>query len=446
MNMDFDTAMDEYLGYLRTVPQALYQVQQQLSMYAEIPSAMESAERRARAQVEDNPDSETLRYLLAWLYMEKKDYSAAYEVFRALDRIKNAGGMEVLKFASRAFNDKAYREAARAFKDVVEEHPGATFLPQAEFQHARSLEELYERDGMPEELGGGGTNFPSTEAVSSYQGTIRLYEDIARKYPGQPMASESMYRIGYIKFHRFGDTDGALEILAEISEARRNVFGKADADVLTGDIYLARGDIDAAIRQYDAVLPSRQIEETVRQEVRFKIAEAYFFAGKFDTVSALLSPLIEDVGTDIANDALDLSALIAQYSKPGVLPLERYARVLFFERQKKYSESAAQAAGLIAEFPTSDIVDLAWLKKAMLEERTGKLAEAAESYAAFLAQRPESFLRDRGVFRLAQLNDLKIGNTAAALELYQQLLNEHPFSQFTPQARERIVELRKGQS
>ncbi len=446
MNMDYDTAMDEYLGYLRTVPQALYQIQQQLSMFSEIPQALDAAVRRARVQTEEYPDNESMRYLLAWLYMERKDYSAAYEVYRALDRIKNAGGMEILKFASRAYNDKAFREAATAFKAVVDEHPGASFLPQAEFQHARSLEELYEREGMPEELSGEGTSYPSTESVTSYQGAIRLYEDVAEKYPGQPMASESMYRIGLIKFRRFGDTDGALEILEQISESRRNVYGKADADILIGDIYLARGDIEAAVAQYDVVLPSRQLEEDTRREVQFKIAEAYFFAGRFDTVSALLGPLIDDVGTDIANDALDLAAMIAQYSKPGEVPLQRYARVLFLERQRKFSEAAALAADMISTFPTNDIVDPAWLKKASLELHTGNAAAAAASYRAFLAQRPESFLRDRGVFGLARLSEEKLNDPARALELYQQLLNDHPFSQFIPQARERILALRKGQS
>ncbi len=446
MSQDFDTAMDEYLGYLRTVPQSLYQIQQQLSMFSEIPEALEAAVRRARVQVDEYPGNESLRYLLSWLYMERKDYAAAYEVYRAIDRIKNAGGMEILKFASRAFNDGAYREAARAFKDVVDEHPGASFLPQAEFQHARSLEELYEKEGVPEALTPEGTSFPSTESVSSYQGAISLYEDVAEKYPGQPMASESMYRIGLIKFRRFGDTDGALAILKQISQSRRNVFGKADADILIGDIYVARGDLSAAIAQYDAVLPSRQVEDATRRQVQFKIAEAYFFAGRFDTVTTLLNPLIDDVGTDIANDALDLSALIAQYARPGELPLQRYARALFLERQKKYSEAAALTADIIAEFPSHDIVDLAWLKKAELEQRTGNVAAAAESYGSFLAQRPESFLRDRGLFHLAQLAEQQLGDSPRALELYQQLLNDHPYSQFIPRVRERILELRKGES
>ena len=446
MNMDFETAMDEYLNYLRTVPQSLYQIQQQLTMYSEIPSALDAAVKQAREQLDEYPESEVLHYLLAWLYMERKDYVAAYEVYRGIDELKDAGGMEIIKFASRAFNDKQYRAAAKAYEDVAEEYPDAAFLPQAEFYRARSLEELHAREGMPDELSGGGTRFPSTESVTSYQGAIRLYEEVAEKHSSQPVASESLYRIGYIKFHRFGDTDGALEVLEGISENRRNVFGKADADILIGDILLARGDLEGAIAQYDAVLPSQQIEDQQRRELRYKIAEAFFFMGKLDTVVTQLEPLTEDVGTDIANDALDLTALIAQYRRPGELPLQRYAEALLLERQQKFSEAAAVAGEIIENFSSNDIADLAYLKRASLQRRIGKPREAAATYAAFLAQRTESFLLDRGLFHFAQLQEEELADPAAATELYQRLLTEYPHSPLAPEARERIVALRKGNS
>lgn len=446
MNMDFETAMDEYMNYLRTVPQALYQIQQQLTMYSEIPSALDAAVKQAREHIDDHPDSEVLRYLLAWLYMERKDYASAYEVYRGIDELKDAGGMEIIKFASRAYNDKEYRAAAKAYGDAVEEYPDAAFLPQAEFYRARSLEELYAREGIPDELSGGGTRFPSTESVSSYQGAIRLYEEVAEKYSSQPVAGESLYRIGYIKFHRFGDTDGALEVLEGISENRRNVFGKADADILIGDILLARGDIEGAIAQYDAVLPSQQIEEQQRRELRYRIAEAFFFTGEFDTVVTQLEPLTEDVGTDIANDALDLTTMIAQYRRPGEKPLKRYAQALLLERQKKFSEAVAVTGEIIEKFSSNDIADLAYLKRAALQRRIDKPREAAATYAAFLEERTESFLRDRGLFYFARLQEEELADPAAATELYQRLLTEYPHSPMAPGARERIVELRKGNS
>ncbi|PLX28921.1 MAG: hypothetical protein C0600_09175 [Ignavibacteria bacterium] len=446
MHMDFETAMNEYLGYLRAVPQALYQIQQQISMFSEIPQALDAALRAAEEQTEEFSDSEPIHYLLAWLHMERKDYASAYSVYRDIDEMKNARGMELLKFASRAFNDRAYREAADAYAETVERFPDQAYIPQAEFQHARSLEALYEKEGVPEELHGGDTRYPSTESVSSYQGAIRLYEGIAARYPGHPMASESLYRVGYLKYHRFGDHDGALEILREIADTRRTVFSNTDADILIGDVLLAQGDLEASIAQYDAVLGARGIEEQNRRVVLFRIAEAYFFKGEFDTVLVQLKPLTDDVGNDIANDALALAAMIAQYRMPGERPLQHYARVLFLERQRKLSEAAALARSMTEEFAATDLVDLAWLKLAQLQAESGAAGDAASTYAGFLEQRSESFLRDRALFHFAKLQEEALQQQSAALETYQKLLTDYPNSPFAPQARERIVALRKGNS
>lgn len=448
MNMDFETAMDEYLGYLVAAPQSLYQIQQQIAMFSEIPDALDAALRRARARADDAPDVAALQHLLAWLYMERKDHAAAYQVTRAIDRLNNAGGNELVSFASRMFTERNYAMAAQAYGDAVAEHPRASFVPQAEFHRARCLEEQYAANGLPDALQprDGATRFPSSEAVTSYDGAIRLYERLAEKYAGQPVGSESLFRIAHIKFHRFGDADGALQILREIADTRRQVFGQPDADILIGDILVARGDLDGAIAQYDRVLASPRLDPVLRRGLQFRIAESFFFSGALDTVLVLLEPLIADVGTDIANDALDLAALIAQYRQPGELPLQRYAQVLLLERQRKFSEAAAVAADIIAQFASHDIVDLAYLAQASLQRRAGRSQDAAATYAAFLAERKDSFLRDRGMFHLAEVKETDLSDPAGAMALYQQMLAEHPLSQFAARARERVLQLRKGNS
>ncbi|MDX9759130.1 MAG: tetratricopeptide repeat protein [Bacteroidota bacterium] len=448
MNMDFETAMDEYLGYLVAAPQSLHQIQQQIAMFSEIPDALDAALRRARARAEDTPDVAALQHLLAWLYMERKEHAAAYQVTRTIDRLTNAGGNELISFATRMFTEGNHAMAAQAFGDAVAEHPRASFVPQAEFHRARCLEEQYAADGLPDALQPGDetTEFPSSEAVTSYDGAIRLYEQLAKKYAGQPVGSESLFRIAHIKFHRFGDADGALRILRDIADPRRQVFGKSDADILIGEILVARGDLDGAIAQYDRVLTAPRLDPALRRSVQYRIAESFFFAGALDTVLVLLAPLTADVGTDIANDALDLAALIAQYREPGERPLQQYAQSLLLERQRKYSEAAAVAADIIAQFGSHDIVDLAYLKQAALQRHGGQPRDAAETYEAFLSVRTESFLRDRGLFHLAELKEAELADPAGAMALYQQMLAEHPFSQFAARARERVLQLRKGHS
>jgi tetratricopeptide (TPR) repeat protein len=447
MNMNIDCTMDEYLQYLRTVPQALYQIQQHIGMFSDIPDALETAVQRSRAAIGKHPDDVTIRFLLSWLYQERKDYIAAFEIVRDIERLNNSGGMELLRFAGRAYDDGAFKAAADAYRHIISTYRDANFIPQAEFQYARCVEAMQDAQTLPAELlPAGSGRSPGSEAFASYQGAITLYEEIARKYAGQPIASESLYRIGYIKFRHFGDSDGALEMLRSISTARRNVYGKSDADILIGDILVAKGDIDNALAQYTSVLSVTQLDKRDRNKVWFKIAELHYFSGDFDTALVELKQLTEDVYSDIANDALELSAIIHQYRQPGEAPLRRYAAALFSERQGKLSEAEAQLQDIIASHRSHDVVDLAYLKRARILRTMQRPRDAAAAYRSFIEQRPDTFLRDRGLFFLAEVSEYDLDDSVTAMTLYQQLLEQYPYSQFAPQARDNIVRLRRGQS
>ena len=50
------------------------------------------------------------------------------------------------------------------------------------------------------------------------------------------------------------------------------------------------------------------------------------------------------------------------------------------------------------------------------------------------------------MFQLAELRERELDDAAGAITLYQQLLSDFPFSQFAARARERILNLRKGNS
>ena len=450
MSMKFELAMDEYIEYLLVQPTAVWQIQQQLSMFSDLPEALKTAVQQTRRAAGKNSDNLSLRQLLAWLYMESKDYDAAFGVYRDMDVLRNAGGMEILQFAQRAYNDKAYAAALRAYRELVVRYPDAQFVPEAEFWYARCVETLAEIDELPPELRteetGKTTRYPSSEAVKSYQGAVSLYEEVVRKYRNQSVGIEARFRIASIKFTQFHDNDGALQLLTEIAPMRRPITGRADADILIGDIYVAKGDLDAAMRQYQSVLSSTPIPLQDRETVQFKIGEVHFFQGDFDNASKDLEPLTVDTRSDIANDALSLGLMIQQYLAPSDLALKEYARAMLMQRQQKYSEAAAVLQNIIARFPTAPLVDQASITLGMLYRRTKQHAEAERIYEEFLAKNPDSILKDQILFQYGLLEEESIGNPQKAMELYQRLLNEQPNSVYTNQARERIIALRKGNS
>lgn len=448
MNMDFDTAMDEYLNYLVQAPSTLYQIQQQVAQFSELPEALESAVRMTQRKADAYPKDLTLRTLLSWLYMERKDYFGALAVYREMDELKNGGGMEVLRFAQRALNEGAYKPAAEAFSELIDKYPKAPYISDAEFQYARCVEEMGADPELPGALdpGSGGTKYPSTETVASYDGAIRLYEKITEKYPQHPVSSDALYRIAWIKFHRFRDNDGALAILEPIAVSRSRQLGKKDAMLLAGDVLIAQGRLEPGLTQYNAVLSEPGLDPRDRDLAVFRAAEALYFQGSFDSSVSLLQPLTENSDRDIANDALTLITFVQRYRKPGDVPLQRFATAEYYVRQHRSSEAAALFEDIITSFSTSDLRDHAMLRAAELYEELQQPKNAEAKYLSLIDGIEDSILRDKAMFRLGVLYEETLRDPEHATDMYQKLLAAYPWSRYGNEARSRILGLRKEHS
>ncbi|MDH7515294.1 MAG: tetratricopeptide repeat protein [Bacteroidota bacterium] len=445
LGMKYDDAMREYISFVVAVPSALWQVQQQIAQFSEIPQALESAVRVTTAEAKARRDNLTVRYLLAWLLMERKDYAAAKNVYAEIDRLHGANGFELMGFAQRAFNEGAYRVAAEAFRELLSQYPQGAFAAEAAFMHARCTEELAgaappaELDPLVWEKG-------SSPPASAYAEAVRLYEDVAAKYPHQQFGLESLYRIAWIRFHRFGDVDGALALLKDIAPQRRNVMGRVDGYILTGDIFLAKGDVRKAKETYAEILGMRQLSQAERQKVEYNTAEILYFEGDFDGALAALEPLTENSADDITNDALSLALFIRQFRVPSDEPLKLYARAAFLERCRKRSEAAELLRHLIQRHADSPLLDQAYVKRAEHLRSIGQADSALAALSVFLEKYPDAVIRDRALFLLGTIYEEDVHDMPKALETYERILTEHPLSSLVPTVRQRIIALRKSHS
>ncbi len=446
MNMKFDAAMNEYIQYVLAAPTSVWQIQQYIAQFSDIPEALTSAQKMTRKAANDNGSNIAVRQLLAWLYMEEKNYSEAYEVYREIDRLQKSNGIELLQFAQRAYQDKAFHAAEKTYADLKRQYPKATFMPEVFFYHARTIEALSEKNDVPQALRtpSRATDLPSSEAVVSYEGAIAMYEEVIRAFPTHPVASESYYRIAYLKYTRFHDMDGALAILEKQNDNRREATGRVDGYILVGDILIAKGDLDGATEQYEATLELQLLLPEQRDDVRFKIAEIQYFKGDVEKAVEMLEPLMENVSNDITNDALSLSLFIQQYRQPSEEPLKRYAYSQFLERQRKFSEAEAVLRDLIEKHGTSPLLDYAYLRLGNIQLLMRRVEDSERTFIDALKRYPDSILRDRFLFALGRLYEEHMNDGAKAIEAYQRLLNDLPNSIHSGKARERIIDLRKS--
>lgn len=447
LQLKFKEALQEYVNLLVSNPTMLGEVQRQLVAFTTLPEGMSVAREVVREACDDHDTNVQLRQLLAWITMEAKDYAAAFEVYREIEEMQERGGGEMMNFARRAYEEKAYSIARKAFLFVKEKFGGARYDAEATFYSVRCTESMNDyadsvATAMPMELKPSITR--GSEAIPNYSGVVAQYESIAQKYPQHPVGIEAMYRIGYVKFHRFSDADGALETLAKCQMMMRQILGRPDADMLMGEIYVSQGKLDRARAQYTETGTLNGLTADQRRLVDFAIAELDYFEAKFDDAYEKLTKLAENSSADIANDALMLSMLILENRKPTDAPLAQFARAALLERQRKYSEAAALLRDLIAAFPSAMILDRAFIALAIAQRKSGQEATARTTLETFLTKYPDSILRDDALFHLADISSSVMNDAPKAVELYQQLLKDFPNSLRSEEARRRILLLRES--
>lgn len=445
----YEPAAAEFVRLLRGKPQQLTLVEARLSSFTVREVGRRAALKVVLDEVQRTPNEVQMRRLLAWLYIEGKEYDSALGQHQIIDRLSSADGMELYQFAQRAMQEKAYPSAAKAFREVIDKHPTQSILPSARFGYARAIEELSpERDTLSIVVGTppsapGEERVPEgrvSESRPSSQAAIRLYESIIADYPNSEIAMQSLYRIGLIRYHRFFDLNGAL---AAFERARNLPFHASLSNEVTAtiaEVRIAQGDLAQARAEYQKLL--RRAPGQYHDQALFHLAELDYFEANPDSAAKKLQSVTANVNTDLANDALQLLYFI-QENKIAVPPaLAAFAKADLLIRERKYSEALPQFEELLRQYPTALLVDDGMMKIGELQLLLNHDQEALGVFRKIVDDMPTSILRDRAQMRIGEIYENTLKDKAKAIEAYEQVLINYPTSLFLEEARKRIRLLR----
>lgn len=438
--MDYTGAATEYIRWLLQNPTQLAFVQTRIASWSVKPDARSAALSAVQAALDAHEDPLLLE-LLGWLLMEGKDYDGAFDVYRRIDALSHAGGTALYQFAERAFREKAYAVAARAYQEAITAPLAPQRLPYAELGYARSLKEM---SAVSDSLATPVRGTPATESQPLYGGAVARFRAIIDKYPRTEFSAKSYYQIGLIQFEKFADLDGALtsfgHVLEEVTAV--NVL-RYDVGLMIGRIHIARGDTPRAAERFTAVAAAPDALPDQSDEAVFRLAEIDYFGGRFDGALRQLDGITINLKADYANDALRLHAFLQENVKVAPEALRAFGEADFLARQGKNTEAIAILLGVIATYPQAPLVDEALMTVASLQASAGLYAEAASSYGRLLTQFKESSVSlDRAQFRLGEIFQYGIRDTAKAIAAYEKLLTDYPSSILAAQARSRIRRLR----
>ena len=324
-----------------------------------------------------------------------------------------------------------YQTAAAAFKEIIDSDRQSPLLPFARYSYARAMEEL----ASPAD-----TTTPLPESRPSYTSVIHLYESINADYGNPDIAVQSLYRIGCIKFDDLFDLNGALEAFNRIQGIPSSSNTLNDALLKIGEIRTAQNDLAGARKAYDRLSKSPLL--IYQDQAAFRLAELDYYDAKFDTALSQLKRFTTNLGTDLANDALQLQYFIQENNASAQQALTEFARADLLMRQRKYSESLLQFQDIVRRYASALLVDDAMMKIGELYVLLRNPDEAMKAFQFVADSIQMSIMKDRAQFRIAEIYQMILKNNAQAINGYEKLLAQFPNSLYVEESRKRIRRLR----
>jgi len=430
-------AMREYVTLLKQSPDQFSIVRGRLQSFVEQDEGIQASIDVLTAAVEQNPLSTAFRDLLAWLYLSTDHYEAAYDVYRALDRLRQKKGQTLFTFAQKAADADQFRIATTAFEAILQKYPDGAAAPKAQ----RALGDTYRRWAASTEPDGA-----RPDSASRYAAARTAYETFLQTYPTHEAAPTVRSTLGTLQLDVYRDLDAAQATLKQVVSASPETKAAHEARYDLGRIALLRGDLERA-RLLFSRLAERLRSGDLANQARFELALLQFYRGRFDAARAQTKATSANTSADVTNDAIELSVLIQENTGPDSLhtPLRIYARARLDIRQHHYAAAEARLDSLLQQHGRHALADDARFRRAEVVLAQGDTSRALEHYREVPTQHPRSAYADRTLFRLAALYEAR-DEPGQAIALYDRLLTEYPRSLLAGDARSRLRTLRRSQS
>jgi tetratricopeptide (TPR) repeat protein len=432
----FEKTMQEYTALLADAPQRVSYVRNRLQTFVEQGQGIEASIRVLQQTIEDAPLNPAYRELLAWLHMEQNDYAAAYDVYRALDRLQEQDGTVLFEFAQKAADAQRYDVATQACEAILERHPDASVAPQVQ----KTLGDLY-REWADADAEG----LASTPDTSRYDQARAAYETFLQSYPGHPDYPKGLLRLGTLHLDAYHALDKAQSTLEQLVTNHSQAQVAEKGQYHRARIALLRDSLDRARVLFSRLADNAQ-ESDLADRARYELGRLHFYRGEFDAAMARAKATSQNPAADVANDAIELKTLLQENRGPDSLDtaLKTFAQAQLSARQRAHEKALATLDSLLALHPRHPLADNARFQQGTTSLARRDTAAALEAFRAVPERHPRSPYADRSLFRAGKLLEAR-GQSAAAVEIYNRLLTEYPTSLLAGDARGRLRTLQQAQ-
>ncbi|MDE3742461.1 tetratricopeptide repeat protein [Maribacter sp. D37] len=362
--------------------------------------------------------------LLSWLFVQQKQYSSAFRQEKAIFKRMEGGTVQRLDHLGQlALNDNEIETASSIFNYIAEKSTDEIAQLNAQL-HLIDIDLL---DIDQRKLNTIDQEFKALIAIHGYKSqTLQL-------------------QIAYANFLTFkkDSPEPAIDILKNCLELPLNVRGKAYVKLALGDILVFDKKFNQALIYFSQVQKSLK-NDVLGQNARFKVAQTSFYKGDFDWALTQLKVLRSSTSQLIANDAMQLSLLIADNSLEDSTKtaLRKYARADLLAYQNKTKEAISTLEDILQNHKGEKIEDEALLKQGKLLEEIKDYEAAIFNYQKITEFYSYDILADDAYFALGELYRKVLNEPEKAKAQYEKIIYNYQDSYYFPQARKNFRILR----
>lgn len=382
----------------------------------------------ARLQQQENPD---IIELLAWAFVQRKDYKGALRQYRALDKRLGENGQRVYKLAGDAMRAKDYDAAIAAYEYITTEK-GAT---NPYFFEAKRQAMQVRRIKLTE-----GYQY-STEELRTLE---KEYEGFLSQYGSGKLTADIVLELAALEALYINDLRKAILLLDGLKQSpgvEPNTLARVKINL--ADYYLMDGDVWESTLLYSQVDKDFK-EAEIGQEARFKNARLAYFNGDFQWARAQFDALKASTSKMISNDAIDLSVFIMDNlnldTTAAAISLYAGAELLVF--QNRFEEAFKKLDTLHRNFPDHSLQDDILYLEGQIFEKKRDYRQAIGRYEQIVEKYAEDIRADNALYAMAQLYELRLQDPEKAKTLYEKIFTDFSGSVFAVEARKRYRMLR----
>ena len=439
ITMRYREAAGEYCDLIKANQSQYQQIESKILSYSNKPNALDETIEVVEKYKSDNI---SFSYLLARLYIEKKNYDEAFDLYKEIDKKQNTKGADLFSFGDFVYRDGEYKTASEVFKFLIDNYSDQENIPLAKLGYAKTQEALFIQKYNAANPEWKSFYIPAKVEEKEIAPVIQAYKEIIKVYQHSEVAIEANLRIGILLLHYGNDISEAEHNLKIITDNYPMSKFASLAFIELGNIKMQQAKLDEAEKYFQSVTKLVRVNAEDKSYANYQLARLFSFRNDFEAARKNLLMVMGNLKDNIANDAIELSILL-NTAKNDSSNLSLYCSAEFLTEQKRFNEAKDLYLQLSQNPQAFVFHSIAKLRAAEMLIATDAFSGAIADLSLIVDEAEKNIYADKALYLQGQIYQYGLKDSTKAVESYESLLAKFPKSLYLDEARQNIIELKK---